>query len=741
EGETSIVPAAAGGSVGSRLDMTSAVAVERTPRSRAPAGPAIAAAGTQDLGTGSGLLLARSGVPGGRGTGRPSIAGLWGEEEEALRAGAPGSLSDRGAPLPSAAARRAKASQPGSGGTSLAPGLSATLPRTQRPGGLDLPSAVLPSAEPTIAGAGGVSAALGGGASSLQAGSFASIGRAGGTGTAQSQTVAAAGPLDFGAGSASVAGLPGMVAGSSHGVALPTAGMPSGGRRLGAEGPAVAGGLTRAAGTTRLPGGAGEFTLTPPPSPLAKTAQPVPAVPAAPSRSLTEVAMAGAGPADVQVIGRRSGPAGVGVEEPVGTDIGGGPRWLQPAGVGRHGRSDIDPSELAGGPAPVAVARSGGPLVLEGTVKEPTAFYRRRGEIRHGLGPGDAEGSGFTEPAVEFGLRFFTLIQFPDGHWSLDALPPGVATDDAALGGIPADSAATGLVLLSYLGAGYTHLDERYRDVVRRGVEWLVKHQKPDGDLYTGGHRVTHFYGHGIAAMALCEAYGMTQDPDLREPARKAVEFIVKTQEPRRGGWRYEPGRESDTSVTGWQLMALKSAQMAGLDVPRETLERISRWLDQAQGPGNDGRYVYSPWEGDTAEERAGRVPSLAMTAEAMLMRMYLGQRRNDVQLIRGAEYLAAHLPEVGSREQPTRDSYYWYYATQAMFQMQGPYWTAWQNRLNPLLKAGQVQDGPWAGSWHPLEPVRDTWGHAGRLYVTAMNLLMLEVSYRHLPLFQELSK
>jgi hypothetical protein len=447
--------------------------------------------------------------------------------------------------------------------------------------------------------------------------------------------------------------------------------------------------------------------------------------------------------ADVRGIGRRSpAPTTTGKEGPgdaVGTS---GTVSPQPPIARGRGRSDIDPNDLGSGIGPTAVARSGGPLVLEGSVKEPTEFYRRRGEIRHGLGLEDAEGAGFTEPAVEIGLGFFTRIQFPDGHWSLDRLPEGVRLDDAALGEMQADTAATGLVLLSYLGAGYTHLDEKYRDVVRRGVEWLVKHQKPDGDLFAGGSRFTHFYSHGIAAMALSEVYGMTQDPELREPARKAIAFIVKTQDPRRGGWRYEPGEESDTSVTGWQLMALRSAQMAGLDVPQETLGKIGGWLDRAAGPESDGRYVYNPWNSDTPEQREGRLPSLAMTAEAMLMRMYLGQRRDKLPLVRGAEFLAAHLPEVGSRQQPTRDCYYWYYATQAMYQMQGPYWTAWHNRINPLLKAGQAREGPLAGSWHPTEPVPDRWGAAGgRLYVTAMHLLMLEVYYRHLPLFQELSK
>jgi hypothetical protein len=742
EGERSPAPAAAGGQPGSQLEAASDVAVERTARSRAPAGPRIAAAGTQDLGVGAALLVARSGVPGGTGAGRPAIAGRSGEEEGLPRAGALGSFSDRGVPLPAAAARRAKASQPGGGGAALSPGVAATLPRTQIAGGSELPTAVLPSEGANLAGAGGVSAARGGGTSRLDAGEIASVRQSTAPGAAPARGAGAAGPLDFGAGSA-LAAPPDIAAGGGRGIVAANPAIIGNLRRRNVDESNAASGFARAAaGTPYLPGGAAEAALALPPVQPAGTRTAAGPLEAGAGRNMVEVAMADTGPADISAMGRSRASPTAGGEDPAGAlERGGSPSPQAPSAAGR-GRSDINPDDLAGGLGPVAVARSGGPLVLEGTVKEPTEFYKRRGEIRHGLGYGGAEGAGFTEPAVEAGLRFFTSLQFPDGHWSLDRLPEGMRLDDAALGQMPADSAATGLVLLSYLGAGYTHLDEKYRDVVQRGVEWLVKHQKADGDLFTGGEEHTHFYGHGIAAMALCEAYGMTQDPELREPARKAVEYIVKTQDPRHGGWRYVPGKgESDTSVTGWQLMALKSAQMAGLEIPQETLDGIRRWLNQAEAPERDGRYMYSPWEGDTPQERAGRVPSLAMTSEAMLMRMYLGRRRDDAQLIRGAEYLAAHLPEVGTREQPTRDCYYWYYATQAMYQMQGPYWAAWQARLNPLLKAGQVRDGPLAGSWHPLEPVKDVYGNAGRVYVTAMNLLMLEVYYRHLPLFQELSK
>ncbi len=395
-----------------------------------------------------------------------------------------------------------------------------------------------------------------------------------------------------------------------------------------------------------------------------------------------------------------------------------------------------------------ALERSGGELAIDGTVYEPTEGFQHRGGRRAQLAQARG-GSEGTERAVEMGLDFLARIQFPDGRWSLHELPPGVDLPEPALGVMQADTAATGLALLTYLGAGYTHLDDKHRTVVDKGLAWLVGNQEPNGDLFTrvGGSRPVWFYSHGIAAMALCEAYGMTQDPELREPAQLAVQFICETQHPTRGGWRYDVdsqgrSRESDTSVSGWLLMALKSAEMAGLEVPSEVVANVNDWLDLAKAGDAEGQYVYNPFAGDVPEQQAGRHPNLAMTAEGMLMRIYLGRRRDNARLIAGADFLRRNPPEVGTAEQRLRDSYYWYYATQAMFQMQEPYWTEWNDRLRPILEVGQEQTGPQAGSWHPMRPVPDRWGHAGgRLYVTAMHLLMLEGYYRHLPLFEELSR
>ena len=130
------------------------------------------------------------------------------------------------------------------------------------------------------------------------------------------------------------------------------------------------------------------------------------------------------------------------------------------------------------------------------------------------------------------------------------------------------------------------------------------------------------------------------------------------------------------------------------------------------------------------------------MTSVGLLMRLYSGWRRDNSNMIRGAEYLLQTPPAIGTPSSPRRDTYYWYYATQVMFHMGGQYWQAWNQRLHPMLVSAQEREGDLAGSWDPRRPVPDRWApFAGRLYVTAMNLLSLEVTYRYLPLYDDTGK
>lgn len=333
-------------------------------------------------------------------------------------------------------------------------------------------------------------------------------------------------------------------------------------------------------------------------------------------------------------------------------------------------------------------------------------------------------GSDESEEAVERGLEWLVRHQHADGHWSLhDIAGDGIQPRDN--GSFHSDTAATGLALLAFLGAGYTHESDKFQEVVSRGMQWLLSRQKPNGDLFSDKTEFVWFYSHGIASIALCEAYGLTKDPALQEPAQRALDFIVQSQHPQFGGWRYQPRFETDTSVSGWQLMALKSGEMAGLKVPPAAYGGVRQWLAKVRRTG--GQFAYHPSKPVTP----------AMTAEGLLMRQYLGATRDDGELIDGANYLRVRTPDSGQR-----DAYYWYYATQVMFHMQGEYWSEWNNHLRDLLVSTQSTSGSSGGSWDPQTPTREKWASAGgRHYLTCLNLLMLEVYYRHLPLYLELQK
>lgn len=345
-----------------------------------------------------------------------------------------------------------------------------------------------------------------------------------------------------------------------------------------------------------------------------------------------------------------------------------------------------------------------------------------------------------TEVAIERGLEFLSVHQAESGSWSLSGW-------DADAPSLKSDTAATGLVLLTMLGAGYDHRADNHQETVRRGLEYLIEHQQPDGDLYAADDErsagVVRLYSHSIATLALCEAYGMTQDPWLRQPAQKAIDFLAASQDSKRGGWRYQPGVGSDTSVTGWVAMALRSAQLAGLDVPDDAIAGVNKWLDAAQvSPSEPYLYCYNPFAPDTPEQRHGRRANETMTAVGLLMRLYLGWNRGGADLMRGADYLVERLPTLDDARKRPRDAYYWYYATQVLMHVGGEHWQRWNEALHPLLVSGQIRAGELAGSWDPLEPQPDRWGpQAGRLYVTTLNLLTLEVYYRVLPLYDDTAR
>ena len=333
-------------------------------------------------------------------------------------------------------------------------------------------------------------------------------------------------------------------------------------------------------------------------------------------------------------------------------------------------------------------------------------------------------GTNETEAAVARGLQWLAKHQNADGSWSLHAfhLAPGASGDEDGLGQ-QADVAGTALALLPFLGAGQTHIQGEYRQVVLKGLNWLVSQQGPDGDLR--GNGIGDMYAHGQAALVLCEAYAMTQDPELREPAQKALDFIIRAQHPA-GGWRYDPGQEGDTSVLGWQLMALRSGKMAYLRVPDSVFHKASQYLDSAQTDQYGGRYAYRP----------GHAATPTMTAEALLCRQYLGWPREHRGMKAGAYYLLENLPSPKKLDTSQPWFYYMYYATQVMHNMGGEFWRKWNEAMKATLLTTQRKTGSLAGSWDPTE----RYGRqGGRIYTTALAICTLEVYYRHMPLYDPL--
>ena len=275
------------------------------------------------------------------------------------------------------------------------------------------------------------------------------------------------------------------------------------------------------------------------------------------------------------------------------------------------------------------------------------------------------------------------------------------------------------MALLAFQGAGHTHESGTYQKEVDSGWLALLKMQDQEGNFYQGGNDEQRLYSQAQATIAICEIYGMTQASMFRQPAQQAIDYAVKIQAPE-GGWRYRPGVDSDTSVTGWFVMGLQSALMAGLEVPSPTLQRVSKYLDSVAL--NDGSfYRYQPI-------RQGFTP--AMTAEGLLCRQYLGWKRDDPRLLEGAEFLLQNKIDLTDR-----DVYYWYYATQVLHHLEGDHWEEWNQVMRQALPKSQVLGGKEEGSW---DPDGDRWGgYGGRLYTTCLSVYMLEVYYRHLPIYQ----
>ncbi|MBP3557053.1 MAG: terpene cyclase/mutase family protein, partial [Thermoguttaceae bacterium] len=331
---------------------------------------------------------------------------------------------------------------------------------------------------------------------------------------------------------------------------------------------------------------------------------------------------------------------------------------------------------------------------------------------------GGTEGS---EKSVALALAWLAEHQRADGSWSF-----GHSCPCSHPGTKNSPNAATAMAVLPFLAAGHTPVEGKYKENVAAAINFLVANGKSE-QAGLGFNDEGQMYAHGLATIALCECYAMLspraqkKNRELGYAAQAAIRFIENAQHPEDGGWRYNPGDAGDTSVVGWQMMALRSGYVGSLDVSPNVLDGALHFLRDEVAFDGGSCYYYMPGTGESG----------ATNAIGLLCRLYLDWRPDNENLLKGADRLVETGPQFGN-------PYYNYYATQLLHHVGGSRWVRWNGAIRDKLIETQVLDGHERGSWYP----ENADGHCqtgGRLYATALNCLVLEVYYRHLPIHQKI--
>ena len=409
----------------------------------------------------------------------------------------------------------------------------------------------------------------------------------------------------------------------------------------------------------------------------------------------------------------------------------------------------ISTTKLPMDPGMVSTNLAASSIPNPGQIKAPDSLMEpRRGRIKapqatvasvHGQRRGLAKaralevggGSKETEAAVLAGLRYLKSIQRTNGSWG--PRDNHKKNGDFRIG-------KTGLALLAFLGSGNTHLDPgEFQEVVTTGLQFLLDSQSREG----------HFgnccaYGHGIATYALAEAYAMTRDKELRVPLLRATRRILRAQKESRdprfhGGWSYyypDEDRQYDrwprTSITAWQVMALKSAKIGGIPVPDAAFESAKSYITSAYSEDIGALlYNHSPqWR------RSSYETLVASTPAGLFAWQLMGADQKAEAYGAALQYIEKRPParrwrNYGNNRFATEglgNLYYMYYSTLATFVHGGDEWSSWNEKLKALLLPAQQRNG----SWRPISHYADYANDRDAAYTTAMCVLMLEVYYRY---------
>jgi squalene cyclase len=301
-----------------------------------------------------------------------------------------------------------------------------------------------------------------------------------------------------------------------------------------------------------------------------------------------------------------------------------------------------------------------------------------------------------TKKATARALEWLAAKQNTDGSWSDGAFAH--------------NTAITAYAMIAFMSQGHLPNQGLYGPEVSRAARFLMASARPS-DGYLTGARGGNMYCHSMATLALSELWGQTGDDELRPVVQKAVDLIIRCQNPQ-GGWRYEPQPTgADISVTIMTVMALRSAKNGGLHVPDTTLKKAIAYIKSCYHAPTGG-FCYQPGSG---------APGFARTAAGMCV-LFLTGEYNARELDRGVQYLKSHF------DSPMHFFYGHYYAAHAMHQVGGKEWEDWYGRLVRYFLSHQSPDGSWA---------RASRYEVGPVYQTSVAIIVLSVPAHYLPIFQ----
>lgn len=315
-----------------------------------------------------------------------------------------------------------------------------------------------------------------------------------------------------------------------------------------------------------------------------------------------------------------------------------------------------------------------------------------------------------VDSAIRRALEHLRKSQRADGAWESGGFGPATSV--------------TSLSVMAFLAAGHVPGEPGpYREAIERGIRYVLDHQRADGVIASNVSNGP-MYCHGISTLMLAEVVGMLDDGELAEQTRgalaRAIAVIISAQDRKKdannaGGWRYQPNSDdSDISVTGWQLMALRAARSAGCEVPSVHIDRAIAYLKRC-AVKNGGGFGYQPGGG----------PNNPRTGTGILALEICGEHLTP-EAVAGAEYLLKNPPRWSNH------SFFYevYYCSLGTFQLGDKYFLAYYPKLVSILLARQAKDGSWL-----TDDSHDRTG--GRNYCTAMAVLALTVEYRYLPIYQ----